>query len=50
MNDKSAHRKLKEIQEKVNSFKNSRREKNERHEKFNEAMNEIKKLNIKKSA
>lgn len=50
MNDKTAHAKLKKIQQEANGYRNSRREKNERHEKFNEAMNEIKKLNIKKSA
>lgn len=45
MNDKTAHNKLEEINSKrgVGGYKNSRRERNERHEDFNEALNEIKK-------
>lgn len=46
MNDKKAHEKLKEINKSrgVGNYQNSRREKNERHEKFNQAMNEIKEI------
>lgn len=37
--------KLREINDN-RGFKNSRREKNERHESFNEAMNDMKKLDL----
>lgn len=44
MNDKTAHSKLKKIQAEVNYYRNSRREKNARHEIMNSTLHEIKKL------
>lgn len=43
MNDKQAHNKLKKIQESVNSYKNSRRERCNSHKIFSETINEINK-------
>lgn len=48
MNDKQAHKKLKEINSQKNTigvgaFKNSRRDRNDFHEKFNETMQEMNK-------
>ncbi len=40
INDNQAHKKLKELNEK-RGYKNARRDKNERHEKFNEVLREI---------
>lgn len=47
MNDKQAHSKLKKIQQDTNSYRNSRREKNLRHETMNNALVELNKLRIK---
>lgn len=49
MNDKTAHAKLKKINEErnkigVGAYKNSRRDRNERHETFNESMTEMRKI------
>ena len=46
MNDKQAHAKLKEINRQrneigVGGYRNHRREKNERHEKFNDTMGQM---------
>lgn len=46
MNDKKAHAQLKKIQSESNKYRNSRREKNERHEHFNDAVHELKKLDV----
>lgn len=42
MNDKIAHSKLKKIQEENNSYKNSRRSRNEGHKIFSETIRDIK--------
>lgn len=49
MNSKTAHNKLKEINASrgVGTYRNSRREKNVRHEQFNEAMTEMNKISSK---
>jgi hypothetical protein len=49
MNDKTAHAALKKINDQrnkigVGGYKDSRRDKCERHEKFNETMNEMNKI------
>lgn len=49
MNNKSAHSKLKEINSQrnligVGGYKNSRRDRNDRHEKFNETLSEMNKM------
>lgn len=49
MNDKTAHAKLKKINEDrnkigVGGYKNSRRDRNNRHETFNESMTEMRKI------
>ena len=44
MTDEKARRELKKICESTTYARNSRREKNERHEKFNEALNELKEV------
>lgn len=48
MNDKKAHKQLKDINTQRNTigvggYKNSRRDRNDRHEKFNETMKEMNK-------
>lgn len=44
MNDKQAHNKLKKLQSEVNSYRNSRREKNKRLEELNTGIREIQKV------
>lgn len=47
MNDKSAHKKLKEIQEQSNGYKNSRRSRNDGHKLFAETVKDLNKLKSK---
>ena len=47
MNDKTAHKKLKELTEKNSGYKNSRRERNNNHEDLNKGLTELEKLREK---
>lgn len=47
MNDKQAHSKLKKIQQEYNGYRNSRRERNERHQVLNDTIHELKALEVK---
>lgn len=41
LKDEQAHKKLKQMVEETSGYRNSRRERNKRHEEFNEALNEM---------